>query len=85
MDFKEGASFWNDVMFSTKNNRFKGRTTIILSSKLTPLMEKHEIIIPRRFLNFQIILYYNVGIMCIYEQNNTIRCARLWKTLTYVP
>jgi hypothetical protein len=49
MDFKEGASFWNDVMFSTKNNRFKGRTTIILLSKLTPLMEKHEIIIPRRF------------------------------------
>jgi hypothetical protein len=23
--------------------------------------------------------------MCIYEQNNTIRCARLWKTLAYVP
>jgi hypothetical protein len=49
MDFKGGASFWNDVMFSTKSNRFKGHTTIILSSKLTPLMEKHGIIIPRRF------------------------------------
>jgi hypothetical protein len=49
MDFKGGASFWNDVMFSTKSNRFKGRTTIILSSKVTPLVEKLGVIIPRRF------------------------------------
>jgi len=49
MDFKGGASFSNDALFSTKNNRFKGHITIILSSKLTPLVEKHGIIIPRRF------------------------------------
>jgi hypothetical protein len=49
MDFKGGASFWNDDMFSTKSNRFKGCITIILSSKLTPLVEKHGVIIPRMF------------------------------------
>jgi hypothetical protein len=33
---------------------------------------------------FQIILYYKGGIMCIYAQNYTIGCAKLWQTLTYV-
>jgi hypothetical protein len=56
MNFKGGASFWNDVLFSTKNNRFKGCTTIILSSKLTPLVEKHGAIIPIRlqYLTFKL-------------------------------
>jgi hypothetical protein len=55
MDFKGGASFWNDVMFSTKSNRFKG-CTIILSFRLTPLVEKHGVIIPRRlqYLTFKL-------------------------------
>jgi len=56
MDFKGDASFWNDVLFSTKCNRFERRTTIILSFKLTPLVEMHGIIILRRFqyLNFRL-------------------------------
>jgi hypothetical protein len=47
MDFKGGANFWN-VLFSTKKNRFKRGTTIILFSIFAPLVEEHGIIILRR-------------------------------------
>ncbi len=48
MDFKGGVSFWNDVLFSVNNNRFKGTTTIILSFKLAPLVEDYGIINPKK-------------------------------------
>jgi hypothetical protein len=44
MDFKRGASFWNDVLFSTKKIDSKG-TIIILFSTFAPLVEEHGIII----------------------------------------
>jgi len=48
MDFKGNVSFWNDVLFSVNNNRFKGTTTIILSFKLAPLVEDYGIINPKK-------------------------------------
>jgi hypothetical protein len=86
MDFKGGASFWNDVLFSIKNNRFKGSTLIILSSILIPLVEENGVIIPKmvQYLIFKLSSIVNVGIMCINSHKKTTRHARFWQTLINV-
>ncbi len=48
MDFKGGVNFCNDVLFSLKNNKFKGTTIIILSSRLAPLVEDYGVINPKK-------------------------------------
>jgi hypothetical protein len=65
MDFKGGASFWNDVLLSIKKKRFKGSTSIILSCRLIPLVEEHGVIIPRKvqYLIFKLSSIVKVGIM----------------------
>ncbi len=45
MNLKDGASFWNGVMFSTKKIRFKEGTMIIILFKLTPLIEEKKILV----------------------------------------
>ncbi len=60
------------VLFSINSNRFKGTTTIILSSKLAPLVEDYGVINPRKglILDFQIIIYYKGG-------GNVYLCTKL--------
>jgi hypothetical protein len=83
MDFKGSVSFWNDVLLSIENNRFKGGTLIIPLSRLIPLMEEHGIISPKRvqYLTCKLSSIVKVGIMCIYPQNKAIGHARFWQTL----
>lgn len=45
MEFKGGMSFWNNALYTTESNQFKGGTIIIASTKLAPLIEKHGVLI----------------------------------------
>jgi hypothetical protein len=45
MEFKGGMSFWNNALYTSESNQFKGGTVIIASTKLAPLIEKHGVLI----------------------------------------
>ncbi len=45
MNFKGGMNFQNDALYSTKSNQFKGVTTIIISTRFAPQIEKHGVFI----------------------------------------
>ncbi|KAG0565770.1 hypothetical protein KC19_7G013300 [Ceratodon purpureus] len=73
MDFLRGSSFWNEAVYSGERDSFRAGTGIFISPRITPLVQSHGIIMPRRaqYLTFQLAPDMVIGIINIYAHNFT--------------
>ncbi len=80
MDFKRGAKFWNDALYSIKFNQFKGGIVIVVLAKLAPLIEEHGVLILGwvQYVIVRLSTIMKIRIMNVYAPNFTMGKARLW-------
>jgi exonuclease III len=86
LEFKGGASLWNESTFSAQSGRFQGGTGIILTERLAQVVTNHGVLYPGRaqYVTLNLSARLHLGIINVYGFSNTGARAMLWNHIAQV-